>query len=136
MKFQLHYFLATCAFVGNVMAGGCISNSPVNQAFSLADGQALLSDFQTGNINGFSDDFPLNALSFETETTGSAKVTIENDFLFENTHVFFSSVASAVQQILDQCCEGSTQDPCFGGKVTIQGDSGLDVDVTLSDINS
>jgi hypothetical protein len=83
---------------------------------------------ENNNIGGLSDHFELDATHDETATQGIALASVENAVFFENTHITFSDVASAVADIFSQCC---SEDTCFSGAFQIHGDSGLTIDVKL-----
>lgn len=128
MQFRPIQFLGLALCIPySAMAADC-TPSVSNQSFQTSDGFSLLGDFQNNNVEGLSDHFELDATHDETVTHGTALVSIENAFLFENTHIAFSDVAFAVADILSQCCSGDT---CFGGAFQIHGDSGLAIDVKL-----
>ncbi|KAF9775354.1 hypothetical protein IL306_006530 [Fusarium sp. DS 682] len=71
-------------------------------------------------------DFPteLKAQQQLTVHLDTAKVCVENNFLFDNTHVAQNDVVDAVQILLDEC-RG------FGGRAQIKGDSGLNCNVLV-----
>ena len=55
-------------------------------------------------------------------------VWVNNDFLFENTHVAISDIIAAVAETIQQCCTGTT---CTGGIFQVKGDDGLPTDTVL-----
>jgi hypothetical protein len=60
--------------------------------------------------------------------TGGPIVCINNDFLFDNTHVALSDVIAALTETIQQCCTGTT---CTGGTFQVKGDTGLATDIVL-----
>ncbi|UKZ54197.1 hypothetical protein TrVGV298_008004 [Trichoderma virens] len=103
--------------------GGC--NDPRIDGigeFNVADGQNLQQNLAQNTIsNSPGTEFELKAQQQQNFFDGSAKLCVVNSFLFENTHVALGDVAFAVNFLLGSC--GSA-----GGKFTIQGDSGLNID--------
>ncbi|KAM0697276.1 hypothetical protein Q7P36_003347 [Cladosporium allicinum] len=70
-----------------------------------------------------SDPFPLDASSSEQFVTATAQFCIENDFLFDNTHIALHDLAEGAFSVLDMCCQNSLS--CDGGSATVLGDTGL-----------
>lgn len=72
--------------------------------FNVADGQALQHSLATNNLsNSPGANFALKALNTQTFNSGTAKVCVTNPFVFSNTHVALSDVASAVNSLLQEC---------------------------------
>lgn len=72
--------------------------------FDVADGQALQHNIATNNLgNSSGTNFALKALNTQTFSSGTAKVCVSNPFVFSNTHVALSDVASAVNSLLQEC---------------------------------
>jgi hypothetical protein len=111
----------------------CKSGSPND--IQAVDWQNEISNLLNGDGGGLSDPFllretiDLNA-SAETIHTGSFSVLVSNGFVFESTHVSFSSLAQALQTMKDQCCGSFLS--CIGGTTQVLGDSGLPIDVIVS----
>ena len=66
---------------------------------------------------------PLDASSSEQFVTATAQFCIENDFLFDNTHIALHDLAEGAFSVLDMCCQNSLS--CDGGSATVLGDTGL-----------
>jgi len=66
---------------------------------------------------------PLNAESSQQFVTATAQFCIENDFLFDNTHIALHDLAEGAFSVLSQCCQNTLS--CDGGSATVFGDSGL-----------
>jgi hypothetical protein len=111
-------FAALCTLAPTAFAQSCFSGSQGSNVNS-GDFSSLASDIANDNFNPqVANPFALNAVSSQSFTLGSAGVCVENDFIFENTHVFLSDVASGAQSVFNQC-------NAQGGQTTIHGDSGL-----------
>lgn len=107
------------AVAQNCFPGGQGSNVNGNDLSSLANSIA------NDNLDPrLPNPFPLNRLSTQSFVNNNAGVCVENDFVFENTHVFLADTANAAQSIFNKC-------NAQGGQQTIKGDSGLNVVVTV-----
>ena len=61
--------------------------------------------------------------------SGECQVWLENDYLTENTHVDHVDVGNTLNAILTMCCPHDSD--CVGGTMTMYGDSGLSVDLSV-----
>lgn len=101
------------------MAQSCTNAQDINPG----DFSALISDVANDAFNPpLANPFALNAESSQSFTLGTAFFCVQNRFIFENTHVFLSTVSGAAQQIFNNCGGGQQ-----GGSNIIQGDSGLNL---------
>lgn len=100
---------------------------PASQGSNVNGGDFsnLVNDINSDNFNPpVANPFALNRLSSQSFTLGSAGVCVVNSFIFENTHVFLSDVASGAQSVFNSC-------NAQGGQTTIHGDSGLSLTLTV-----
>ncbi|KAG4267498.1 hypothetical protein FPRO04_12821 [Fusarium proliferatum] len=103
---------------------GCFSDRKANIAIDAV--QALINNVGSNNFDPPLD-FPIEVKAQHLiggETQG-VKFCIENNFLFDNTHVAQGDIISALETIRDDCDR-------FGGKRQAHGDTGLPVDITLT----
>jgi hypothetical protein len=104
--------VAACFQLG--LAADCTTqaNFASAESFDLTDAQTLQQNIVSDNFNPpLNFPIPAQSTSHSTLSFGSATACIENQFLFENTHLAQSDVAFAIQDIIDQC---GGQYPFFG----------------------
>ncbi len=102
--------------------------------FQLSDVSKLISNLQTGNLPPLTDPLDLRSVfsgrtSSYTMRAGSARLDVENAFLFASTHATFAAVAGAVQAVQSTCCSLGT---CIAGQTTVAGDTGLVINVKVN----
>jgi hypothetical protein len=127
--------MALAYLTTTVLAADCTSNPVGGKQMITEDITTLANDISNHNLasGSITDPAELKAshsISFEH---GTVRFCIENDFLFENTHLAFGDIASAAQDVASQCCSG---EQCNGGKFTIKGDTGLSTIMTVQNILS
>jgi hypothetical protein len=123
--------LLTTAIAGPISARQATGSITCNfgQANNIAtsDITFAINQLNTGNIASGGDSFPLSNTfqgnNVQTVTSGTFQYMLENDFLVEDFHVLFSTVAGALETYSEQCCGGFSQ--CIGGSTKVTGDTGL-----------
>jgi hypothetical protein len=96
----------------------------LTSGIQTADALSLVNATVLNNLAvPISNPFPLNAGSSQMFFLSTAQFCIENDFLFENTHIALHDLANGAFLALQQCCQNTLS--CDGGSATVFGDSGL-----------
>ena len=125
--------LALAASAPLCLAATCQSNGN----FQTVDATTLLGQIQGNTIPNVSIPSSIevdatHSVKFGSDAansgTGGPIVCINNDFLFDNTHVAISDIIAAVSETIQQCC---TADTCTGGVFQVKGDTGLATDMVL-----
>ena len=131
--------LLTTAIAGPISARQAVGSITCDfgQANNIAtsDITSIINRLNSGGpISGLdSDSFPLSNTfqghNVQTVTTGSFQFMLVNDFIVEDTHVSFSTVAGALETYSEQCCGQFAQ--CIGGNTKVAGDTGLTVNLFM-----
>lgn len=118
----------------SALLGLASASGPVCDGSSSINTIDILNLAVSTNGNSFSpsesDPFSLEANHHHSFSQGTAQICIEDDFLFENTHVALASAAQGALSIVQQCC-GNNATTCAGGHTNVGGDDGLSTILTI-----
>ncbi|KAJ4250143.1 hypothetical protein NW762_011954 [Fusarium torreyae] len=114
--------LVITTLLGPSLAADCFRDA--GQDILSSDIEIAIDDVDSGNLNNAVFPLELKASHFHFVNRGGAKICIENNFLFDNTHVSQADIVAAARNIRDECGR-------FGGTSQIHSDSGLAVDVVI-----
>jgi hypothetical protein len=133
--------LLTTAIAGPISARQAVGSITCDfgQANNIAtsDITDIINALNSGNPSAImgldSDSFPLGDTfqghNAQTVTQGSFQFMLVNDFVFEATHVSFSTVAGALETYSEQCCGQFAQ--CIGGSTQVAGDTGIKINLFM-----
>jgi hypothetical protein len=119
----------------------CNNGGPNNiQTSAIRD---LISALDSNSIVGLSD--PINLVDqFKAEAThlahaeitigSSLRVVLQNDNVFQSTHVTFATLANALEEVLEVCCGSFPM--CISGVSRVTGDDGAGVALFVNNINN
>ncbi|KAJ9613579.1 hypothetical protein H2200_003521 [Cladophialophora chaetospira] len=131
-------FLPFAALFGSAysqISGPITCSQGAKNNIVTADIANLAAAFQAGNVGSLSDPIDMLALSKGggaqvQASLGSVQVLLDNNFIFESTHVSFATVAQALLDLKGQCC--GDFDTCIPGSGVVKGDTGLQVDFSIA----
>jgi len=117
----------------------CDNGGPNN--IVTADIQGLISALDSGFISGVNNPIALadgaqdifGGVDHQNIVDGSLLVVLKNENVFQATHVSFSTLSQALQQVSEVCC-GSFPD-CIKGQATVIGDDGAGVTLFVNNVN-
>ncbi|KAE9975464.1 hypothetical protein BLS_002589 [Venturia inaequalis] len=104
-----------------------ILTSDITTIIASLNANGVVSGLNSGDPIFLGDGF--EGFTTETGTQGTFQFTLDNQDLFDATHVSFSTVAQALASYQGQCC--GTFAMCIGGSTQVQGDTGLKVDLKM-----
>ncbi|KAL6691684.1 hypothetical protein J3F84DRAFT_386167 [Trichoderma pleuroticola] len=118
-----HFAVVASTLIAGTLAKPGFRGCNLNPTLNVDDARALSAQF----ANDFST-LEVKASHTWVYKHGSSSICIYNGYLFDNTHVVKRDFSIAINTILANC--GSK-----GGRFTVQGDTGLQVDVFLHGAN-
>ncbi|KAJ9613580.1 hypothetical protein H2200_003522 [Cladophialophora chaetospira] len=110
----------------------CFGGSPANVLAS--DWTNLASDFQDlinqGEVSDLLAETSSKLSSQLVKVEGTARLEVDNFFLFATTHLVLANLVEAIQEVQAQCCGDFSM--CIGGGGKILGDDGLSLDFIIT----